>query len=159
MQMTTLLESLLEAGDPEDDGSLLLVLDIADSFMTYRSRYLLTPQLAPVLDLLLLDETNPRSVAFQLESLDDHLEKLPRGVNESAGSAEQHAVHGMLVQLRVADITSLCRRSRQGNRPELEALLGRVAEDLPKLTTGITRTYFSHVEAVHSVSTAGSAPR
>jgi uncharacterized circularly permuted ATP-grasp superfamily protein/uncharacterized alpha-E superfamily protein len=159
MQMTTLLESLLEAGDPEDDGSLLLVLDIADSFMTYRSRYLLTPQLVPVLDLLLLDETNPRSVAFQLEALDDHLEKLPRGVNESAGSAEEHAVHGMLVQLRVADITSLCRRSRQGNRPELEALLGRIAEDLPKLTTGITRTYFSHVEAVHSVSTAGSAPR
>jgi uncharacterized alpha-E superfamily protein len=159
MQTTTLLESLLDAGEPEDDGSLLLMLDIADSFMTYRSRYLLTPQLAPVLDLLLLDETNPRSVAFQLEALDAHLEKLPRGPNEPAAGSERLAVHDLLVQLRLADITSLCRRSRQGNRPGLEALLGRVAADLPQLTTSITRTYFSHAEAVHTVSTTGSATR
>jgi uncharacterized alpha-E superfamily protein len=154
-----LLESLRDAGEPEDDGSLLLMLDIADSFMTYRSRYLLTPQLAPVLDLLLLDETNPRSVAFQLEALDAHLEKLPRGPNGSTAGSSPLAVHDLLVQLRLADVTNLCRRGRQGNRPGLEALLGRVVADLPQLTTSITRTYFSHAEAVHTVSTAGSAPR
>ena len=68
-------------------------------------------------------------------------------------------MHELLVQLRLADITSLSRRSRQGGRPELEALLERVAADLPRLTTGITRTYFSHAEPVHSVSTGGSVPR
>ncbi len=78
VQTSALLESLLDAGDPEDDGSLILLLEIADSFMTYRSRYLLTPQLAPVLDLLLQDETNPRSVAFQLAALAEHLAALPR---------------------------------------------------------------------------------
>ena len=158
LQMTTLLESLRDAGEPEDDGSLLLMLDIADSFMTYRSRYLLTPQLAPVLDLLLLDETNPRSVAFQLEALDAHLEKLPRQGQERAAGSSPLAVHDLLVQLRLADVTNLCRRGRQGNRPGLEALLGRVVADLPQLTTSITRTYFSHAEAVTTVSTAGSAP-
>jgi uncharacterized alpha-E superfamily protein len=135
------------------------VLEIADSFMTYRSRYLLTPQLAPVLDLLLLDETNPRSVAFQLEALDDHLDRLPRDRTESAGSREQQLVHELLVQLRLADITTLSRRSRLGDRPDLATLLGRIAADMPKLTMSITRTYFSHAEAVHSVSTAGGAPR
>ena len=159
METTMLLESLLDAGEPEDDGSLFLMLDIADSFMTYRSRYLLTPQLAPVLDLLLLDETNPRSVAFQLEALDAHLEKLPHGPNEPAAGSEQFGVHDLLAQLRLADITSLCRRSRQGNRPGLEALLGRVTADLPQLTTSITRTYFSHAEAVLTVSTVGSVLR
>jgi uncharacterized circularly permuted ATP-grasp superfamily protein/uncharacterized alpha-E superfamily protein len=159
MQTIALLESLLGATDPEDDGSLILVLEIADSFMTYRSRYLLTPQLAPVLDLLLLDETNPRSVAFQLEALDDHLDRLPRDRTESAGSREQQLVHELLVQLRLADITTLSRRSRLGDRPDLSMLLGRIAADMPKLTTSITRTYFSHAEAVHTVSTAGGAPR
>ena len=159
MRKTALLGCLLGATDPEDDGSLILVLDIADSFMTYRSRYLLTPQLVPVLDLLLLDETNPRSVAFQLEALDEHLEKLPRDRISPAVTREQQIVHELLVQLRLADIKSLGRVSRQGGRPELEALLGRIAADLSTLTTGITRTYFSHAEAVNLVSAAGGAPR
>ena len=54
------------APEPENDGSLRLLLELGDSFMTYRSRYLMTPLTAPVLDLLLLDETNPRGIAFQL---------------------------------------------------------------------------------------------
>jgi uncharacterized alpha-E superfamily protein len=156
---TATLGCLVGAADPEDDGSLILVLDIADSFMTYRSRYLLTPQLPPVLDLLLLDETNPRSVAFQLEALDEHLDKLPRDQDHPAGSREQQIVHELLAQLRLADIASLSRLNRDGGRPELEVLLGRIAADLSKLTTGITRTYFSHAEAASLVSAAGIAPR
>ena len=46
------------------------LLEVADSVMTYRSRYCSRFQLAPVLDLLLTDETNPRSVAFQLVECD-----------------------------------------------------------------------------------------
>jgi uncharacterized circularly permuted ATP-grasp superfamily protein/uncharacterized alpha-E superfamily protein len=157
MQTVALLGSLLDAGEPEDDGSLILVLDIADSFMTYRSRYLLTPQLAPVIDLLLLDETNPRSVAFQLEVLAGHLERLPHESAGPGGSSELGIVHGALAQLRLADIGSLARKGRLGDRPGLSALLGDVAEDLPKLTTGITRTYFSHADDVRTVATVGVA--
>jgi uncharacterized circularly permuted ATP-grasp superfamily protein/uncharacterized alpha-E superfamily protein len=158
-QTSALLESLLDAGDPEDDGSLILVLEIADSFMTYRSRYLLTPQLAPVLDLLLLDETNPRSVAFQLAALVEHLGQLPRDPAQAEPGTEQRLAAGVLDELRQADIASLCRRSRLGDRPGLKALLGRVSADLPTLTTSITRTYFSHADAVRSVIAAGSPPR
>jgi len=159
VQTSALLESLLDAGDPEDDGSLILLLEIADSFMTYRSRYLLTPQLAPVLDLLLLDETNPRSVLFQLEALAEHLEALPRDPAQPVPDSEQRIVGDVLGELRQADINSLCRRGRLGDRPGLKALVGRVAADLPVLITGITRKYFSHADAVRSVIAAGSAPR
>jgi uncharacterized alpha-E superfamily protein len=159
VQTSALLESLLDAGDPEDDGSLILLLEIADSFMTYRSRYLLTPQLAPVLDLLLLDETNPRSVLFQLEALAEHLEALPRDAAQPVPDGEQRIVADVLDELRQADINSLCRRGRLGDRPGLKALIGRVAADLPVLITGITRKYFSHADAVRSVIAAGSAPR
>ena len=50
--------------------------------MTYRRRYPGSLQTAPVLDLLLADETNPRSLAFQLAALADDVDNLPR---ETAG--------------------------------------------------------------------------
>ena len=53
----------VENGDDEA-ASMLFVLELADCFITYRSRYRLTPMLPLVLDLLLIDETNPRSLAF-----------------------------------------------------------------------------------------------
>jgi uncharacterized alpha-E superfamily protein len=158
VQTVALLGSLLEAGEPEDDGSLILLLDIADSFMTYRSRYLLTPQFVPVLDLLLLDETNPRSVAFQLAALAEHLGQLPHETDAPGPRSEQSITDGVLASLREADIVSLCRRGRLGDRPGLKSLLETIAADLPKVTVGITRTYFSHADDVRSVP-AAAAPR
>jgi uncharacterized alpha-E superfamily protein len=52
------------------------LLDLADSTGTYRSRYLVAPEWLPVLDMLLRDETNPRSVAFQMKGLVEYVAKL-----------------------------------------------------------------------------------
>jgi uncharacterized alpha-E superfamily protein len=46
--------------------------------MTYRRRYFAQPQLSPVLDLLVADPTNARSLGFQLMVLTDHVKQLPR---------------------------------------------------------------------------------
>jgi uncharacterized circularly permuted ATP-grasp superfamily protein/uncharacterized alpha-E superfamily protein len=62
-----------EAGS--DDLDILLTL--VDCQITYRSRYLLGPLLAPVRDLVVLDPYNPRSVAFQVFALNDHIASLP----------------------------------------------------------------------------------
>ena len=53
------------------------LLEAADSAITYRRRYLASLHAAPVLDLLLTDPTNPRSVVFQLGALLEHVVKLP----------------------------------------------------------------------------------
>jgi uncharacterized circularly permuted ATP-grasp superfamily protein/uncharacterized alpha-E superfamily protein len=45
------------------------LLDLGDSIITYRSRYMARPEWLPVLDLLILDTGNPRSIIFQLEGL------------------------------------------------------------------------------------------
>jgi uncharacterized alpha-E superfamily protein len=54
-----------------------LLLDLADSQITYRARYLvgLAPQ--PVLDMVVLDPFNTRSLAFQIVTLKDHISALP----------------------------------------------------------------------------------
>jgi uncharacterized circularly permuted ATP-grasp superfamily protein/uncharacterized alpha-E superfamily protein len=159
LQTAALLDGLPDTEEPEDDGSLILLLEIADSFMTYRSRYLSTPQLAPVIDLLLLDESNPRSVAFQVTMLTNHLELVPKDPNRAGLTPQQDLVGELLAALHMADATDLCRRDRRGNRPGLSELLARIAGDLPELTTSLTRTYFSHADSVHTVSAAGARPR
>ena len=63
------------ANAPAEDLDLLL--DLIDSPITYRSRYMMGVALAPVRDMAVLDPYNPRSVAFQIERLNDHLSNLP----------------------------------------------------------------------------------
>jgi uncharacterized alpha-E superfamily protein len=60
---------------PADDLDALL--DLVDSQITYRSRYLMGVALSTVRDMVVLDPFNPRSVAFQVERLVEHLKELP----------------------------------------------------------------------------------
>jgi uncharacterized circularly permuted ATP-grasp superfamily protein/uncharacterized alpha-E superfamily protein len=133
----------LGSPEPESDGSLRLLLELGDSFMTYRSRYVMTPMLAPVIDLLLLDETNPRSLAFQLAEIDHHFAQLPSDAPRR--TAEQRLVLRLLTELRLADVDTLLRREA-GRCPELETLLERGAAALPELSDIISRAHFAHVE-------------
>lgn len=60
-----------------NSGSYLdWLLELSDSSVTYRSRYKARPEWVRTLDLLLLDETNPRSVMFQLQGIVKYQEKL-----------------------------------------------------------------------------------
>lgn len=58
-------------------GALDVMLELGDSQITYRSRYVMTAARAPVLDLLVLDDANPRSIAFQVARIAEHLDALP----------------------------------------------------------------------------------
>ena len=58
------------------ESDLGWLLELADSALTYRARYVGQPDWLPVLDLLVRDETNPRSVAFQLNGLHDYLRRI-----------------------------------------------------------------------------------
>jgi uncharacterized circularly permuted ATP-grasp superfamily protein/uncharacterized alpha-E superfamily protein len=57
--------------------ALSVLLDLCDSQITYRSRYLAGATRDPVLDLVLLDPDNPRSLVFQLSTLNHHIAALP----------------------------------------------------------------------------------
>ena len=63
-----------------------------------------------MLDLLLLDETNPRGVAFQLRELDEHFALLPsEGPHRSPG---QRLILKLLTGVRLAEVEDLCARRR-----------------------------------------------
>ncbi len=60
------------------DGGLDVLLELADSQISYRQRYVMIAALAPVIDLVMLDPNNPRSVVFQLDRIETHLGALPK---------------------------------------------------------------------------------
>jgi uncharacterized circularly permuted ATP-grasp superfamily protein/uncharacterized alpha-E superfamily protein len=64
-------------GEEATADDLDVLLDLIDCQITYRSRYLTGIALAPVRDMVLLDPFNPRSVGFQIESINQHISTLP----------------------------------------------------------------------------------
>ena len=68
------------------------LLEIADSSMTYRRRYLSGVQAAAVLDLLIADESNPRSLVYQLQSLREVIEQLPHDPQQAVRAPEQRMI-------------------------------------------------------------------
>jgi uncharacterized circularly permuted ATP-grasp superfamily protein/uncharacterized alpha-E superfamily protein len=63
----------------EDPPLLEWLLDLSDSIITYRARYMGRAEWLAVADLLLFDRRNPRSAAFQLGKLGKHVPLLPGG--------------------------------------------------------------------------------
>ena len=138
------LVSLLRVALGEPAAALPPLLEIADSSMTYRRRYFTNLQLAPVLDLLLADEGNPRSLAFQLVALTEHVENLPRMPDCPAPSREQKIMATLLASLRNADSHALGRARESGAPGQLDDLLNHFAEELEALSDTISHYYFSH---------------
>jgi uncharacterized circularly permuted ATP-grasp superfamily protein/uncharacterized alpha-E superfamily protein len=129
------------------------ILEVADSTITYRSRYRGFIAFEPVLDLVLTDETNPRSVAFQLVAINQHLAALPRpdrGVG--LAPAERTALRA-LTSVRLADFTTLGRVSPAGRREKLDELLAGLEADLPLFAEQLTLSYLAHAEPSVSLGT------
>jgi uncharacterized circularly permuted ATP-grasp superfamily protein/uncharacterized alpha-E superfamily protein len=136
------------AGIDEESWPLLeYLLEVADSSMTYRSRYFTTLQPLAVLDVLMMDETNPRSLDFQVSHLVDLYRKLTRHSPDDLKAIE----HAMTV-LRGMDLEKLDFSLPGSGRTvpnsegqlEMDRLLGFVQNLLPSWADNISLTYFNH---------------
>ena len=144
INMVSLLRSTLIVECKDEPPLLEALLEIADSSMTYRRRYLASLQLAPVLDLLLADDSNPRSLVFQLAALHAHVDNLPRDKAIPHLNPEMRITLGALSSVRLMEIDSLCEARRDGVREKLDTLLAQLDSDLPALSESVTRNYLSH---------------
>ncbi|SNB52336.1 Uncharacterized conserved protein, circularly permuted ATPgrasp superfamily [Arboricoccus pini] len=151
-EMALLIKRLTRHGQPaleEGDHALRLLLELGDSFMTYRSRYLMTPLLIPVLDLLVLDETNPRSIAYQLVQIEAHLAALPsEGPHRTA---EHRMILKILTGLRLVEVGELARQGADRRRPVLDGLVDGLLVDLPALSDLVMHSHFAHAEMPVSI--------
>ncbi len=132
--------------EEEETGRLFFVLNVADSTITFRQRYLFAPILSLVLDLLMVDESNPRGIGFQLMAISEHLQALPQASPHAPHNEEQRLILELLTRVRLAKVASLEHAGEDGKRPELQDLLSHLISGLPKLSEAITRRYFNLTE-------------
>jgi len=144
LQMIELLRVGVALAPYPDDACLEVLLQVADSSTTYRSRYLSSIRTRYVLELLLADETNPRSVAFQAVALLDGVHSLPRRQTEAAPPAEYTLAKRLRQLLRDANMDDIKRRDANGQRLALEAHLQTVKNGVADLSDAITARYLSH---------------
>lgn len=127
-------QAIADGGDTPD-----WLLELADSTITYRSRYMTRPQWLPVLDLLVCDETNPRSVAYQALGLIDYLARL---------AAQFGALEAPALSDAVAELLSLRADTdfRIGST-RLQELLERLALAAFALSEQLGLRFFSHADS------------
>jgi uncharacterized circularly permuted ATP-grasp superfamily protein/uncharacterized alpha-E superfamily protein len=113
------------------EGSLDVLLELADSQITYRLRYVMVAARAPVIDLVVLDPNNPRSIVYQLARIETHLAALPKRDDGRLSPPEQVAT-ALATRLRTADVADIG-----------EATLLDVESALMRLSDVIASTYFT----------------
>jgi uncharacterized circularly permuted ATP-grasp superfamily protein/uncharacterized alpha-E superfamily protein len=114
------------------EGGLDVLIELADSQITYRQRYLMVAALAPVIDLVMLDPNNPRSVVFQLERIETHLGALPKLNATGRLSPVQQIAASTGTRLRTADAAAID-----------AALIIDVEQSLMKLSDAIGAAYLT----------------
>ncbi len=136
-----------------ESAVLEAVLEIAASSMTFRARYRAAMHPAAVVDLLLNDESNPRSIAFQAAAVENHLGALPKPDNARPFSTEEERIIvSLLTALRLSDPIVLAAEDGAGKRSALETLLTEVESALPALSDHLTLHYMAHVDPMRQLA-------
>jgi uncharacterized circularly permuted ATP-grasp superfamily protein/uncharacterized alpha-E superfamily protein len=124
--------------------SLLLesALTSTESIITYRRRYRSQAQLETVLDLLLLDPDNPRSLAYQVEALAVDVAALPVHVTSGRISAAEKANLATSTALRLVDTAALAEPDDAGTYGGLRSFLAQLADGLAATADAIHDAHF-----------------
>lgn len=128
-----------------DREVLNAVLAAAESSVTHRRRYRGSVRPGGVLELLLTDRDNPRSLAFSLAQVGTHLAGLPAS---TGSSRPERIVADLLEELDDTDIATLVAIGGE-SRPNLEAFLSRFQAAIGRLSEAVTEVHL----------TTGPAPR
>jgi uncharacterized circularly permuted ATP-grasp superfamily protein/uncharacterized alpha-E superfamily protein len=151
----SLLRSLCvpAASDVDQVAVLETIMLSAEALMTYRRRYQRNANMEDALDLLMLDPDNPRSLVFQLDRIEEHLQHLPRAVDEPRMTTERRQWLEATTQLRLANLPALAAVAEgDALRADLDQLLSRVQSLVAGIGETVTDRYFKHTDGLHPMS-------
>ncbi len=138
-----LVSQTVHTADAHETDHMRIVLEIADSAMTYRSRYLGVFQIVPFVDLLMLDDANPRSVAFQLTTIENHLRELPR-ITLAQRSDVPGSIASQIRALVAGAHPTRLALCEDGVRTQLGELTDQIRDDMGTLSDALADAYFQH---------------
>ena len=123
-----------------------------ESLITYRRRYRSYLQLTTVLELLLFDDSNPRSLIFQLNRMQEHVEHLPQPDSSKHITELERLVLEASTQLRLNDVAALAQiDSKAPTHQMLDQLLSRLSHLICQVSEVITSTYFTTPVTPHQL--------
>lgn len=156
LQVLALLRAITAVVRDTAADSLVLesVLRVAESIITYRRRYRSRAQIGTLLDLLLLDPDNPRSLTYQLDLLAEDLRLLPGHPGPGRVTASERAVLEASTALRVADTQALS-ATVGSRRPDLDDFLGHLHALLVRAGQDIDAAHFTHLKRQRAMGSAG----
>lgn len=113
------------------NAALETLLETSDSRMTYRARYLATPVVPLVFDLLVCDETNPRSVIYQILKLRQNICKIAlESHNGHLFDKEKALLEEILSNINAIDVSCLA--------PDASQTYGKTVDLNPSVITNLT---------------------
>src|SRR6202790_2536913 len=133
--LAELLAQRLRSGNTPVQSELEWLLDIGDSTITYRTRYLAAPRLGSTLDLLVFDQTNPRALAFQWHAIQQSLVRVAASLGGSPDDTldEAGALGEESQSSAIEGDSDRAVRARQGLAEQLQGLgaaAGRLSDRL-----------------------------
>lgn len=130
---TRLIAESIAAERPAASTLFDVLLEVFDASISYRQKHTVVRKVT-VIDLLLCDESNQRSLASQLAGILDSLLALPRDADNGFKLPEERLALRMLSDTRLLDVREL--------RPER---LEQLETEILQLSELITRRFFVHL--------------
>jgi uncharacterized circularly permuted ATP-grasp superfamily protein/uncharacterized alpha-E superfamily protein len=146
MLTISILRNVLSAHHRDGVEAQLIesLLDTSDNTICYRQHYRSYFELSAFLELLLLDVSNPRSLAFQIDCLKNHVAKLPSSRKGQRFSAEERLMLEASSMIDLLNLSDLMVVSSDGIRENLDQQLSRLYYLLNTLSETITGEFFRH---------------
>ena len=142
-----LLRATLTRPLPHMQQQLVLesVLLSVEALISYRRRYRGRTHIAFGLDLLMIDDSNPRSLIYQFRQLNDYLGKLPRRETTAIGlPTEVKLIVKSLKDIQLADLELLAELDSETKiRNKLEALMTEITAQLEQFTSLLRITSYN----------------
>ncbi|OYU48053.1 MAG: hypothetical protein CFE31_13730 [Rhizobiales bacterium PAR1] len=124
MGMTAILATLADPEAPA--GSLDLAVEAGDSVLSHRRRFTFSTTRDTVIDLLGLDQMNPRSIRYQLDGMSEQIARLPGAIANGELSDLSRAMlrcHTDLATRRPEDLDTKALWALRGDIAGLSSLL------------------------------------
>lgn len=149
LQTANLLKSTLSYSLHEYDYQRILesVLLSVEALISFRRRYQGSNNVISGLEILMMDETNPRSMIYQFNELTKHLKKLPRSeISSSELSKEIKLNIKSLTDLQLVDLDDLAVVNEETSKREnLVDFLSQIEGQLEEFSNVISDKYFDHM--------------
>ena len=139
------MDETVDAAD-ENSSHYTALLALFDSTITFQAQYQQSRELAPLIELLLQDNDNPRSLAWVSRTLRGRLSKL---ADTPIGKPDALAL--LVPDLKQTDLDQLCSRSEEGHLSQLRSCLTDCMQAAWQVSDAITAHYFSHTDHADSV--------